>query len=360
MRAHSWCAVLVLGAAAVSSSAAHAQVLRARLLDEALQSPVSSAFVTLRDSSGAVVTGAMTDSAGWVQLRAERPGRYQLRVERLGYESSDAGAVLLEAGPPTTRTLTITGRPFQLAAVSAQTDRRCRTARELGAETARLWEAIRKVLGMASWSSAGQNRYEIAESQRRLTPDLRLVSWSDSTGSILSSRSPFESQPVTDLIANGFIQQRDPHTWTWFAPDADALLAPAFIELNCFRMVRHPTDATLVGLAWEPRGRPPGPWVEGVLWVKRESHGLSHVEFGYTHLPWDVSAEHAGGEIRFQQVAGGAWIVHEWWIRSPLVNVQRTVLNGVPVTIHTVARYLERRREVLAAVDAAGRPLLVR
>lgn len=73
-----------------------AQVIRGRVMDETNRLPVASAGVTLHDPGGAILSSALTDRAGRYLLTAPGPGRYQLRVEGLGY--SDFASPLIDVG----------------------------------------------------------------------------------------------------------------------------------------------------------------------------------------------------------------------------------------------------------------------
>jgi hypothetical protein len=68
--------------------------------------------------------------------------------------------------------------------------------------------------------------------------------------------------------------------------------------------------------------------VEGVLWLDRETAHLRTLEFSYTGV---ARPTHLGtgpgpyGQMVFDQLPSGGWIVREWWIRTPTGSRQRGV-----------------------------------
>ena len=65
---------------------AGAQVLRGTVRDAATSLPVEAVTLTARDSAGALLASAVTDGSGRYALRLRRPGPFELRVRRLGFE----------------------------------------------------------------------------------------------------------------------------------------------------------------------------------------------------------------------------------------------------------------------------------
>src|SRR6266550_8610443 len=61
------------------------QVVVGQVVDAASAAPVGDGFVVLLDELGKEVARTLTASDARFVLRAPRPGRYQLRSERIGY-----------------------------------------------------------------------------------------------------------------------------------------------------------------------------------------------------------------------------------------------------------------------------------
>jgi len=75
--------------------------------------------------------------------------------------------------------------------------------------------------------------------------------------------------------------------------------------------------------AFEPvRGRRI-PDIAGTLWVDPVSWRLSHLEYSYENTPPEVLTRGVGGEVAFQLLPNGTWIVPEWRIRMPLLALGR-------------------------------------
>ena len=65
------------------------------------------------------------------------------------------------------------------------------------------------------------------------------------------------------------------------------------------------------------------PVSSGVLWVDRRTAELERLTFQYEGLPDHMRRFGAEGEVRFQRLDNGIWIIPQWWVRSPLVGVRR-------------------------------------
>lgn len=89
------CAFLL---ATVVPSAAEAQAVEGRVLDEEDERPVPTALVRLVGENGDEVALTTADSAGRYRLEADEPGVFRLRAERIGYEPMETP--LLEMGRP--------------------------------------------------------------------------------------------------------------------------------------------------------------------------------------------------------------------------------------------------------------------
>ena len=69
-----------------------AQAVRGTLTDTDVRSTVAGALVVLEDEAGAEHVFGIADADGGFTLRSNSPGRYRLRVDRVGYESLWTGA----------------------------------------------------------------------------------------------------------------------------------------------------------------------------------------------------------------------------------------------------------------------------
>jgi hypothetical protein len=143
--------------------------------------------------------------------------------------------------------------------------------------------------------------------------------------------------------------------WTYFAPDAQALLSDPFLDTHCFRLIEGgPDRAGLVGLAFEPTGQNERVSdISGTLWIDRASVELRWLEYTYENLEPEVRPGDATGRVEFLRMPEGTWIVTEWWIRMPLVQVDI----GGRLPVRQITGFRQSGGRVLEVVEAGGREL---
>jgi hypothetical protein len=81
---------------------------------------------------------------------------------------------------------------------------------------------------------------------------------------------------------------------------------------------------------------------------------LRWLEYRYENLDPEIRSNELGGRVEFRRMPEGGWIVPRWWIRMPLVAVQRTGPTGR-------RRYVGGIREaggLVLDVEAAGRAVV--
>jgi hypothetical protein len=199
---------------------------------------------------------------------------------------------------------------------------------QAGTLAATLWEEIRKAL-TASIISADDSVPLHVRVFRRQLDSAGKPTRERLTRSVVSRGHRYGAVAAKKLADKGYVYPDERGFMLFAAPDAETILDGEFTATHLFRAVAG--DEGLVGLAFKParRGRSD---VEGVLWVRRESSELSHLEFGYTDIPGPVRGLPPGGMLRFQRLGAGAWIVSEWHIRSPW-GLGRTGEQGARVAI---------------------------
>jgi hypothetical protein len=350
MRRERWVMRVALLAWLAVPAAGAAQTLSGRLVDRETGGPVAAAFVILRDSAGAEAGSALGDPDGRFVVRATRPGRFTVQVERLGYRTFAADTVELEARRTVQREFRIGATAVMLPAIEVSATTRCRGRRELAVEAAAIWEEVRKALTVARWTGeTGQIRYEVVRWERRLNPrNLHVLRERNDTATLVNARSPYVSSlPARELVQGGFARE-DSGYWVWDGPDADVLLSDDFLDAHCFRAATDRARPALVGLAFEPAAGTK-PAIRGTLWIDRASFELRFVEFTYVRLPWNVNAPAAGGRVAFRRLPGGGFIVESWWLRSPLVS------RALGQRRYSLDAYLETGQEVRAMTTVDGR-----
>jgi hypothetical protein len=105
----------------------------------------------------------------------------------------------------------------------------------------------------------------------------------------------------------------------YYGPDAEVLVADAFLDTHCFETRRGEADAAgLIGLAFAPvRGRKL-PDITGTLWLDPKTSELRYIEFTYTGIDGGLNVKGVGGRTDFRRLPNGAWIVDRWYIRLPI------------------------------------------
>ena len=226
-----------------------------------------------------------------------------------------------------------------------------------GAQTLHLWEEARKTLNMVRWTeNSAPFQYRIRRFQRELDPQ-RLRVLRERTSTLVEARgNPFVSYPPDSLAAHGYAKLSMSES-VYYAPDAAVLLSSAFLDRHCFRAVASERPGE-IGLAFQPIRRSPLPDVYGVLWLTTHPVGLRSIEYGYTGLPVTLPKDRAGGQLEFERLSSGAWIVRRWRIRMPRFAEQSLRWKGALTTTRLVLKGLEEEGgEILDVLTGTGGPL---
>jgi hypothetical protein len=277
--------------------------------------------VLLVDTQGREVARALTRQDGRFTLRAATPGVYQLVAKRVGFQPSHSPALTLEQGGAESYRLALDPIPVDLAAVVVEGERQCDMRSERrGAALAALWEEIREALSSVAWTAREPGYwFEFTVFERDMTAGQRVLR-ETSTPRAGYYRTPFASAPATQLSERGYVLAEGDQ-WTFFAPDADALLSDGFLSTHCFEVrVGKGENAALFGLSFNPARGNDLPDISGTLWVDRETSELRHLEYTYVHVPRALEDFGSGGRISFRRVPSGAWVADDWVIRMPLID----------------------------------------
>jgi hypothetical protein len=344
----------VAGAAPLSG-----QTVRGLLVEQGSGEPVGAAFVALLDASGRQVAGALSDSAGRYVVRAPAPGRYTLRVDRLGLRSTRSEALELAAGEVVSHRLEVPVVAIMFEGIVAESERRCVIRPAEGLATARVWDEARKALAAASWLETQQMaRFEAIRYERELDADRLTVLHETAMPVAGYATRPYASVPAETLAAEGFARSMPDGSITFYAPDADVLLSDAFLDTHCMRLVDGKGEtAGLIGVAFEPvRGRRV-PEIAGTFWLDRRTAELRYLEFRYVQLQLNVPTDRVGGRVEFERLPTGAWIVRRWWIRMPsAVEDHAGAWNDHSIRERRVTRIREEGGEVVGISTVGGRP----
>jgi hypothetical protein len=310
--------IALLAAALVAAGPTAAQSVQGRVTEPGTGQPVSGAVVLLLDERGDRVSATLTDAQGGFAVRARTAGTYSLRAERVGYATATSPALSLGAGMEAERSLVLEPRQVVLEPLLVTgTQRECIIRPQ--AEAAVVWEELRKALDAASIADQA-GRYAF---RKRTFHRLRTLSrWQSFDEQVWTSRTfttePFHATPVHRLAQHGYMEGTAGDSVVFHAPDANTLLSESFLDHHCFRL-RERRES--VGLEFAPTTDRTLPDVRGVLWMDRQTGRLRRLEYTYVNLPYENRGDALGGELVFEQLPDGAWIVRRWVIRMPRLNV---------------------------------------
>lgn len=302
----------------IVASALNAQVIDGQLLEARTGRPIPEAFVTLMDLRGGARAAALTDSVGGFSLRAPRPGRYRIRVERIGYKSQSSPPLKLGPDERQEVRIAVPVEAIELEALQVEAERQCVNDPQDALSTASLWTAARTALATNVWHDQHQAlEFEVNTFTRWLHPrELYVEEEQVWTKSVLTGR-PFASLPAEELSRKGYVSARGDSS-TYYAPDAEVLLSDAFLKDHCFGVVRDLNGVGLIGLTFEPVPEREVADIRGALWLDARTAELRHIEYTYTGFAEELTPEMLGGRIEFQRLRTGAWIIRRWWIRAPV------------------------------------------
>lgn len=329
-----------------------AQAAEGRVVDSLSGTPIAGALVLLVDSAGAERARALTYESGGFLLRAPAPGRYRVRVLRIGFQRWESPPVSLEPGRTVALRTAVPSVPLVLPDVEVVSESPCRARPGSEADLAAVWEEVQKALAATEETmKRGGFRFRTRTWRRRLTPEFTTFT-EEVSGGVEYRLWPVESAPPEQLARHGFVQATaEPLAPIYYAPDTDLLVHDLFLADHCFRLVSAGGEGGQVGLAFEPVPGRKVSDVAGTLWIDRRTHALLALEYRFTRLPDWVPRDRAGGRYEFAPLPNGGWVMRRWWLRAPVASVsperKRPKLYG----------YDEVGGEVLEVLSAQGRTL---
>lgn len=283
------------------------------VLEMGAGTPVPAAMLLLFDSAGTRVDRTMTNAAGRFSLHAHAPGLHRVTVERIGYADWSTGPFRLEA-PGRALTIEVPFEAITLEGLDVSGGRRCEAREEQRPATARVWEEARKALAAEAYTrEEGLYRYTLRRYRRKLDRNARNV-LNEQVKAARHMRGAFVSYPVDRLLRRGFVQPTD-STSSYYLPDAATLLSEAFLDTHCFGL--REGDGGRIGLTFQPLPDRRVSEIKGVLWLNAATSELERLEFLYQNLFRDREVGKPGGEVAFTRLPNGAWIVREWAVRGP-------------------------------------------
>ena len=309
---------LAVSAMLALPGAAHAQTVTGAVLDAATSGPLSGVLVSLLDLNGERIRATLSDEAGRFFFELQGFGRYSLRAERIGLQTTTSDSFDLISTEPYFERILMGDRAVEIAGLTVDSRvKQCRLNRDEAVQIQRWWQEVRTALDVSSVvQSTGMAQFEVDRFQREWDAELERITATDSRAEVSVSNRPFSSADAEFLSEGGFVQGELTGQREYYAPDADVLLSTTFLTEHCFSIEESDFDPRLVGLAFEPLEEREVPDIEGVIWVDSTTAELKTLDFRYTSLG-DVPENEAGGSVWFEYLPSGAWIVRSWYIRMP-------------------------------------------
>ena len=335
---------------AASAGALSAQALRIEFVEAGADRPLPGVFVTLEDGSGARLTAAMTDGAGRVLLPGLPDEAVILRAELLGYATGEWTVSGMVPGPEPYR-LSLLPSASPLAGLVAEAASRCEVRPADRGLTALVWEEARKALDLARWVQEQEvYGYQVTRYTRRYGPDGHEVLEETPTRSRGFSSRPFESRSPEALARDGYLVESGDGVIA-IAPDANALLSDAFLRSHCFQAWVEDDD---IGLDFEPVETGTIADVEGTILLDPETAALRSVRFWYVGDRAEELAPGGRGEVTFERLPSGAWIVRRWSVRTPIREVRTPPGRPRTDTRLVTTGYFEFGGEVVGVRGGSG------
>ena len=304
--------------AAALPAAAGAQVIRGTVSSTVAAGRVSGAVVLLLDSSLTTYARALTSDSGTFSIGVGAPGRFHLKVMRIGFRPTESRVFALTRD--TSVHLELTDIPVVLPRVTTRDRNDCRLhpdSSDSAALTFALWEQARTAL-LATAITLEQHDYRFAKLQHLRVYDMPQHALRDIALREIETHgsAPWTSLPAETLRVKGYATEDD-SGMTFFAPDINVLLSPYFVETHCFRLARADPPPGSLGLDFEPAGRPRHVEIRGTLWLDAGSKELRSLDFTFVNLPISAPDTLLGGHIDFTRLTTGGWVIPSWNIRMP-------------------------------------------
>lgn len=296
--------------------------LRVRVVD-ADRSPVAGALVALLDEKNQVVAEGLSSENG-LRLLSAAPGTYRVRVRRIGFTPFVSEFVSVPRVG--SLTLRVESARISLNTIVVMGHGECRQLGDDSGTLATIWAEIVKALqasrftldDLAGMGEARLYTKETGVNGQVLRAESRTVA--------LTNQRPFGMIDPADLAAKGYVRGDIHRGWEFFGADEGVLLSPAFADTHCFTVVRNARRKGEVGLGFKPIRNRKVSDIQGVLWLDENTSELREMVFEYTNtgIPLRVAG---GGQTKFRRFPSGAWLVEEWKLYMPRIEVTRTVVD---------------------------------
>jgi len=314
-------ATLALLAVGLSSGAAQAQGIIGTVRHQSTGEPLPGVLVSVIGPGGERVRAVLTDGTGGFTVEVPM-GRYQLRAERIGLRTEMTDTFDLNTFNMRFQRIEMAARAIEIAGLVVDSRvQSCRLDPQKATRLQRWWSEIRTALDVSAALQREQfGRFLVEKFDREWDKDLREIIASNRRFEVSVSTRPFVSASAQELADEGFVQGDPGPERLYYGPDADVLLSSVFLTQHCFSLVEERDRDHQLGLHFEPvEGREVAD-IEGTLWVDTVTSELTDLDFRYVNFD-GPEGDDAGGNIVFEYLPSGAWIVSDWYIRIPKTSV---------------------------------------
>ena len=356
-----------------------AQIVRGRVTESGSGSAVGGVLVSLIDPrTRAQSVSTLSDPQGLYALRAPVAGTYQVEAKRIGVRRFVSRSIELASGETQVLNIAVEGLAYRLPETVVTGVAACTGAMADAPRIGALWDEARTALAATRISLRERLfRGTISRYVRELDPRSRRVLKEEGRQIQGVMDKPFRAVDPDSLSIRGYVTT-DGRDKTYFAPDADVLLSDAFVNDHCFRL-SPPSRVRrgMMGLAFAPAPRRRLPEIEGTMWLDGRTFELKLVEFKFVNTGELTDDAVADGEVHFEKLANGAWVVRRWFLRLPYggrASTPVTVSGATPnvfvrrvgytlreeggnVTTETILDHTKRSALVGTVTDSLGGPL---
>ena len=299
------------------------QVVRGTVVEDESRRRVAGALVQLLTLGDTIRASAVSGESGRFALSVVPPGRYRLRMLRIGYRAWTSEAFPLAAAQTLDDTIAVPAIPVVLDEIVVHSDNPCRGSPAEDRQMALLWDEVRKSLGVSEGSTGELLAFHTQRSRWFVDPYSH-VSDERRWDALDEGRWPITSLAPESLAVAGFVMPQDSALGPiYYGPDAAVFFSEGFLRTHCFRLVAPPRESPgMLGLGFEPVKGRRVPDIQGVLWLDRETSALHRLEYRYTGL-WNwVPTGRAGGSVDFDLLSSGQLVIVGWELRAPMASTQ--------------------------------------
>jgi hypothetical protein len=287
-------------------------------LDGGNSNAVGGALVALLDGDN-VMAERLSSASGTATLSA-LPGIYRVRVRRIGFRPFVSDPVTLPLSNELL--LHVESQRIVLDAMVVSAKAQCGAIRRDAQTLSAVWDEITKALRASQITQSDfGNRGLMLVYKRELGKNGEVVS-RDSSIKPITGQRPFGVPDVASLVRLGYVRGNEDRGWEYFGPDEAVLLSDEFAATHCFQVVRDRKKREgQIGVAFEPAPDRMLSDIKGVLWVDEKTAELRDIGFAYVNAGVLTRFE-PGGFSKFRRVPSGTWVVSEWQLRMPRLEMR--------------------------------------